>query len=177
VYHYAISLYQGLPNLIAAYTKHRGRVCAIRFEDAIAQPEQLWSGVFDYLELDFDPAILTGFADVALRGRVGDQWGSQKYKTLSREPLEKWKHSLANPLRKAWCRRYLQWLGGERLAVMGYDLSRLLAELEAVPVSLRHLASDLVRMPLGAAYRLFEFRQLRHKLEDLRHGRRLYIHT
>jgi hypothetical protein len=28
---------------------------------------------------------------------------------------------MAGPLRQAWCRRYLRWLGAERLALMGYD--------------------------------------------------------
>lgn len=177
VYHYEISLYQGLANLVAAYQAHAGGVCAIRYEDAVTTPESVWPGVFDYLELDYNPSILTRFADVQLKGRVGDQWGMKQYASLSKAPVEKWKKSFANPLRKAWARRYLRWLGKERLAVMGYDLSGLLGELDAVPTGLSHLGSDLVRFPLGAAYRLLDFRLLRHKLEDLRAGHRIYIHT
>jgi hypothetical protein len=36
-------------------------------------------------------------------------------------------------VRKGWCRRYLEWIGEERMAAMGYDLSRSLAELDGAP--------------------------------------------
>ena len=61
---------------------------------------------------------------------------------MSREPLEKWKAQMANPLRKAWAKRYLRWIGAERLAIMGYDLEALLAEVDAIPLKLRSTASD-----------------------------------
>jgi hypothetical protein len=60
---------------------------------------------------------------------------------------------------------------------MGYDLEQLLDELDSLPFSLRYLASDLVRMPLGAVYRILELRILKHKFEAWRSGKRLFIHT
>lgn len=177
IYHYEISLYRGLANLTAAYEKYSDRVCAIRFEDVVNRGPSTWSGVFNYLDLEFMPDILTDFTKVRLHGRVGDQWGIRQYKTLSTIPLDKWKLSLGNPLRKRWCRRYLMWLGKERLAMMGYDQDELLDQLDSLPFSLNHMGSDLVRFPLGSVYRVLELRMLKNKLEAARSGRRLYIHT
>ena len=45
-----------------------------------------------------------------------------------------------NPVRKTWCRRYLRWIGLERLAVMGCVL---IAELDALPRFYRRICSDV----------------------------------
>ena len=71
---------------------------------------------------------------------------------LSEEPLAKWKATISNPLRKRWCRRYLDWLGRERLAAMGYDLDGLQRELNSTKGGLRHLGGDLLRISTGAPY-------------------------
>jgi hypothetical protein len=50
---------------------------------------------------------------------------------------------LNNPVRKAWFRRYLRWIGRERLAVMGCVLDVLIAELDALPRFYRRIGSDV----------------------------------
>jgi len=91
--------------------------------------------------------------------------------------MEKWQKILANLIRKVLCRRYLKWVGQDRLAVMGYDLNVLLAELDAVPMSLRFMSSDIWWMSYGSVYRIVEGRMLKHKLQALRSGKRVYIHN
>jgi hypothetical protein len=63
--------------------------------------------------------------------------------------LDAWRATMANPLRRRWCRRYLAWIGAERLATMGYDCAALETELAAAPRSLRHLGSDFMRLGFG----------------------------
>jgi hypothetical protein len=75
---------------------------------------------------------------------LGDPTGARRYSTISAEPVEKWRATLANPYRKRWCRGYLRWVGAERLAVMGYDLEELLEQLDAIGTSPRSVASDAV---------------------------------
>jgi hypothetical protein len=60
---------------------------------------------------------------------------------------------------------------------MGYDLAELMAELDAVPVDYRYMASDIWRIPYGKAYRIFEGRMVKHKLQALKSGQRMHIHT
>lgn len=157
---YRENLFYGLANLINAQRENAHRSCTVRFEDYVSGDVATWQRLMDYLELPFRPESLSHFAQVDLDGRMGDKHGSALYDTLSDEPLEKWRVTLANPLRKEAARRYLAWIGAERLAAMGYDAQLLSAELEAMPVTMRntgadakHLARALVREPFHARLR------------------------
>ncbi len=138
-------LFIGLPRLIGAYGANRERCHAARFEDLVGGEEGPWRALTEYLGIEFEPSALTDFASVELTGRMGDPTGRRRYSSLSAEPGEKWKGTLVNPLRRAWCRRYLRFLGDERLATMGYDRERLVSELDAQPPGFDDFAVDLGR--------------------------------
>jgi hypothetical protein len=152
LYGYRIDLNAGLENLLSAYSQAQGSAHSLRYEDLITDRAATLKKLFAYLELPADERVGETFSQVKLEGRLGDYAGSKTYATISSEPLDKWKRTLRNPLRKRWARRYLQWIGSERLKTMGYNLETLLAELDAVPVSMQHLISDAVRMSYGAVY-------------------------
>ena len=139
---YRENLFYGLANLINARQQNVHRSVAVRFEDYVAGDPATWQRLMDHLELPFRPETLHEFTQVNLAGRMGDKHGSTRYDALSDEPLQKWRTTLANPLRKEAARRYLSWIGAERLAIMGYDAATLSAELEAMPVTLRNASSD-----------------------------------
>lgn len=172
-----VYFYLGLANLISAYQKNIKRVCSVRYEDLVLDPEETWQRVFSYLELPFERAVLTDFAQVKLDGRGDRNMDLPQYQVIHQEPLHKWKRVLANPLRKAWCRRYIKWIGRERLTVMGYDQERLMGELNALPFSLQFVGTDIYQMPYSLAWNIFEFRIMKHKLQALRSGQRVYGHT
>jgi hypothetical protein len=136
-------LFVGLPRLISAYRMNQTKAYSVRFEDLLGREEHRWRALMDYLGIDFDPRALDRFSEVELNGRMGDQTGIEQYDSLSSDPLGKWKGTLANPLRRAWCRRYLRYLGEDRLRIMGYDLDRLLDQLNAQPMSTASLVADL----------------------------------
>jgi hypothetical protein len=139
---YRENLFYGLANLISAYRRNAHRACAVRFEDYVTGDVETWQRLMSYLELPFRTESLSEFTEVDLRGRMGDKHGSTLYGDLSREPLTKWREILSNPLRKEAARRYLSWIGGERLELMGYNAHELRHELDAVPSSTEHLAQD-----------------------------------
>ena len=176
IYEHEIRLFQGVTQLVAAYEKFKDRVLALRYEDLVKDPDQTLKSIFAYLDLPFDPGVKTTFSQVQLKGRTGDYVGAGQYKKLSQDPLHKWIHIMANPLRKAWCQRYLKYIGRERLAIMGYDLDVLKAKVRTMPLTLNYLPSDILRMPYGAAFRLLEGRILKHKLQAMRAGKRVYVH-
>lgn len=151
-----LDLFDGLANLIAAYERHKSIAHAVRYEDLITNPEPEWRKIFTYLGLPYNPELFSRFAEVQLKGRMGDHSGTKRHQTLSQEPLNKWTRTMANPIRKAWCRRYLRWIGAERLNVMGYSLSELRTELDAAPTRLQRVGSDLCRAPLGMVFRALE---------------------
>ena len=176
IYRFKIDLYEGLTKLIDTYSQHRETVHAVRYEDLTTNADAEWKSIFDYLELDYDPELLAQFSKVKFDGQLGDPTGAKQYDAISSEPLHKWKTTLANPIRKAWCRRYLNWIGQERLSIMGYDLAELLDELAAIPSSPRRVIGDIALMSFGVPYCFFETYALKHKLKTLPAWRHIHIH-
>ena len=176
LYRHKIDLFDGLENLVNAYEANRSNALAIRFEDLVVEPEETWGRVFRHLDLPFDPSILASFSSVELNGRKGDPTGTRRYATVSREPLDRWKTTLASPVRKAWCRRYLRWIGRERLKTMGYDLDDLMRELAAIRAPVRGIVSDAGRACYGLVYAAGEPKILRHKLGTMPDWRRVHVH-
>ena len=176
LYRFKVDLFDGIENLIQTYERHEDKVHAVRYEALITQPEETWGNVFRYLGLPFDSSVLALFGNVELTGRWGDHTGTERYAEVSSEPLERWKRVLNNPVRKAWCRRYLRWIGRERLAVMGYDLDVLIAELDALPTSYRRIASDVGRGYWGLLRDLSEPHILGQKLSKLPEWNRIHVH-
>jgi hypothetical protein len=176
IFEHELVLYEGLPKLIQTFEKKKAQAISVRFEDLVADPDVELARLFDYLELEHVPQVVTQFTEVKLTGDLGDQPGLRRYQRISRSPVNKWKRILANPLRKRWCRRYLNVIGHKNFDVMGYDLDVILRELNALPPQISYLGSDLVRMPYGVVFRLLEGRILREKIEDLLAGRHIYLH-
>jgi hypothetical protein len=176
LYRVKVDLFDGIENLIRTYEHHEDSVHAVRYEELITKPEETWGEVFQYLDLSFDLSALNRFGNVELVGRWGDRTGTQKYTEVSADPLERWKQTLNNPVRKAWCRRYLRWIGRERLEVMGYDLDGLIAELDSLPTSYRRVGSDVGRGCWGLIRDFSEPKILAQKLSKLPELNRIHVH-
>jgi Sulfotransferase family len=146
-----VDLHEGLDRLVTAAVRYADRVHAVRFEDLVGRPGESWPELFGYLGLPYDPSVLSAFAGTRLDARMGDPSGSREYTELSTEPLSKWKRTFSNSARKAWARRYLGWIGRERLTAMGYDLDELLEHLNEIPTGAKGLLSDTWRSAYGRA--------------------------
>ncbi len=102
-----------------------------------------------YLEMEFDPTSLTAFQDVELQG-LGIRPVPPATPRSTRSPLSKWKSTICNPLRREWSRRYLRWIGAERLAVMGYELSDLVGRSwDQNETGTEHLTQDALHLVGG----------------------------
>jgi hypothetical protein len=154
-------LFGGIARLVDSAERHP-QAFAVRFEGLLSDAPGSWTGLLEHLELP------SGSVDLAMvptgeRGRMGDQVGVRRYEGLSTEPIDKWKTTLAHPLRVRWARDYLAWIGEHRLGVMGYDLESLLRTLESLPRTHATTVSDAVRMTYGSLTtrrRTIAFRQL-----------------
>lgn len=143
---YEVDLFDGLANLIDSYQSHSEKLLAIQYESFLQSPEMELSRISEYLSVKLDAELLKRFQQVQFAGAMGDPTGIKNYSEVDVAPLEKWKATINNPLRKAWCRRYLRWLGEERLKIMGYGFNELSRDLDSAEISSRHLLSDCFRM-------------------------------
>jgi hypothetical protein len=176
LYRAKVDLFSGLANLVATYQRFKEQACAVRYEDLVTKPEEEWERILSYLGLSFDPGALSQFGQVRFRGQMGDPTGTERYQTVSKEPLDKWKYTLANPVRKVWCRRYLRWIGRHRLATMGYDLNELVSELDSIPSSAGSVGSDMVRIVYGTIYTWGEPTIFSDKLRRVTRAWSVHVH-
>ena len=146
---YEVDLHGGLSRLVAAAGRDDPRASALRFEDLVADPVAATAPIFDLLELDAANATAPEFAVTSLDGRMGDRTGTASYTAVSGEPLERWRATMANPLRKRWCAAYLRSVGPERLTAMGYDPGELASDVATLPVRPTRVASDVARRVHG----------------------------
>jgi hypothetical protein len=139
---YPTSLFGGLEKLVEGSRRHRDRIHTVRFEDLVGGDDGEWQRMTGFLGLDFDPTSLERFSSLRLEGAMGDKVGSGAYSRLEAGTTEKWRRTIDNPVRRLWARRYLDWIGSERLAQMGYGLAELQAELDATETRLGGSAGD-----------------------------------
>lgn len=172
-----VDLYESLANIIDAVQRRPDRFITVRYEDLVAHPVTQSSRLLDALGLEWEDAVVEDFADTRLDGAMGDKQGKRAYQTVSKAPLDKWKRSVSSPVRKAWCRRYVQWIGPERHAVMGYDMDEILRELDEIPTSMRPVPDDLVSVARGTLWSASEPRLFRHKLALWPDWARIYSHS
>jgi hypothetical protein len=141
-------LFGGLARLVDSAERHP-EAFATRFETLLTETPGSWAGLLEYLDLPAGSVDLD-VVPPGQRGRMGDQVGVRRYAGMSTEPLDKWKTTLAHPLRVRWAKHYLMWVGEHRLGVMGYDLDSLLRSLDALPRTHATTVSDAVRLTYGS---------------------------
>jgi len=177
LYRYKIDLYKGLENMVAAFEKYKNRSISIKYEDLLEQPEKELSRIMEYLELHPEKIEPENLGENILTGSMGDNTGIKIYTSLSKEPLDKWKDQNSNPVRRAWCRRYLNWIGDERLTLMGYDGDELRNQLSNVRLSPGRMVSDIVRIIYGLIYSLLDLPNIWKKLNKIRERKRIYPYS
>ena len=176
-YRLKVDLFDGLANLVKAYTRDPDRFVSVRYEELVLKPETTAKHLINRLGLDWEPAVVSNFNQTKLEGAMGDKSGVRTYEAVSAAPLENWKRSIASPVRKAWCRRYLHWIGDERLAMMGYDLAEIMTELDAIPTRFATAGDDAGLMMKSVLWSLAEPRVMRSKIARLPEFGRIYSHT
>jgi hypothetical protein len=159
---YSADLFRGVESLVGAYVEHERESIAVRYEDLVADPEQEVRRVLRYLGVPDRESGVDRFGELELKNpEYWDPTGTRKYDRVTTESLDRWKQTMRNPLRQAWARRYVRWIGRERLAVMGYDLDEVLAEIDALPFGLDRLSSDVAAAARGYGKRRLRARILR----------------
>lgn len=176
-YLHKIDLFEGLNRLLMAVEKRPEAFVSVRYEDLVADPRAELDRVLRAIGLIWEDDVLDGFTQTRATGRVGDSTGVVKYQSVSMRSLDAWKQVLASPVRKAWCDRYLRWIGADRLALMGYDLEGLRSELHAVPTRYESVPSDLLLSAKGVLWSLFEPDIAKQKWKRLPEWHRIYSHT
>jgi hypothetical protein len=125
--------------------------------------------LLDYLKLSNETDLSSEFHKIQFAGKHYDPNAKlAEFQTVRNDRHDEWQKFFSNPLRKRWARHYVEWIGQERLAQMGYDLDNILDELNATPATLNLVANDAYWMSFGFFFRLFNGRMLRNNVRRWR---------
>lgn len=150
-----VDLYDGLDHLVRGYLRHHDRAVALCYEDLVRAPDATLERVFGHLGLAPPTDAAARLPGTVLPGRLGDHAGTRRHAQPDPGACDRWREQLGNPLRRRWCRRYVAWIGAERLEVMGYDPATIDAEIDAMPGTLKYLGSDCLRASYGRLLNCF----------------------
>lgn len=165
-HHHIVDLYDLLDSLIRAVDANPARFHRLAYEDLISDPEKSLRGVLAHLELQWDDRVTRGFAATDVSGPVGDLSVADSLATLrtvSSTGADRWQDVLASPLRRRWAARYVDWIGSDRLTVMGYDRDALLKDLATTPARWSTVPADVYNATKGVVWRIVEPQILRDK--------------
>ncbi|MCU7835981.1 MAG: sulfotransferase [gamma proteobacterium symbiont of Taylorina sp.] len=130
LYENYIDIYEGPSLLSESFQKYKEQSHAIQYEALLEEPEKIIIKLFNYLELDYDPNVLKSFAKQETKGRMGDPNGVLEYKSIDKNPLEKWKKIFNTPFRKRIITKYIDGFDEHSLLIQGYDKKYLLQEIK-----------------------------------------------
>lgn len=175
LYFFNIDLFKGLNNLVESQKKHFSTSIIVNYENLLKNPEKEILRIFDYLEIEDPPYKNYLEKNYYLRGSMGDRIDRYKENELNLSSLKHWEIVINNPVRKLWCKYYIQWIGKERLNLMGYDMDSIIDNLYKVECSFnRQSLKDIFRILFGVFYSIFEYtivkRNLKHLLRGLQIG-------
>lgn len=144
-------LYDG-PRKLAALRKDRGdRLLVVSYENLVTNPERTIREVFAHLDLPMVAEALTDFGGARLEGTMGDPTTRAYTSSVSNQSLDRWKATFATGQRQRWAHRYLDALGDDVIATLGYDMADLHRQVDAIPTE-GFDPTDSAMLAFGAAF-------------------------
>jgi len=121
------------PRLLTAFaaeSTQQARV--VHYESLVAQPENTIRELCHWLELPYRPDMLDYGRHSRPKGRYGDPTGIEQHERPSAGSLKAWLEHARDPQIHHLLSAYLDALGAEQVATMGYDFDHMNAELNGV---------------------------------------------
>jgi hypothetical protein len=176
-FRHKIDLFKGPGLLAEGYRLLRDRSVSVNYEDLIRDADKTIKDICHYLNIAYQPSMISDFSSINLKGQMGDTFGSNNYKKLEIETLDKWKRVLGTRLRSAYAKKYLKDIHRGNFELFGYDFDATLAELDDLSKTSRGVCKDLFYLFACEVRTFFEIPMIKKMiLNRLRKGPEPYIH-
>lgn len=144
---YNIDLYKGMANMLKSLDKSKENIISLNYEELVQNTEQVLETLCDFLDINFNNSMITNFYNKPLKGRMVEKSGSRQYgNSIGTDSLDNWEKAFNTPLRRWWAKRYLNWIGNEKLKMIGYNHHELYKKI------ISEKPFNLVKMMLDIAY-------------------------
>lgn len=143
-----VDLYKGYELMYESFTRHKDKVLSFTYEELVNDQENVVSQLEEYLDIEISP-FLDDLSNIPLYGSMGDKVKPGEHGVISKKSINKWHYSICNQYRKHWAKKYLKWIGEDRLSSTGYDYKIINEELTSIRTGVEYLLSDLLRAGFG----------------------------
>lgn len=126
-------LYLGPSSIAKSYEKNKNNSFLIRYEELVKEPEKYLNKLCEYLEIEFEPNMITDFILQEINGQ-GDSLGAKRYKTLN-DNTNKWKAMINTNYRKKRLYGYMNQVDENYLDIGNYDKRNILDEIKNLDVN------------------------------------------
>lgn len=139
-----LDLFEGPVRLHEARERHASRLHCVSYERLVVDTEAETRAILDYLDLEFDSAILSDASVASFAGSMGDKSRKSMDSAVRDDSVGSWQRVFATPVRRAFLQRYLKRLGPAVVRANGVNYDEVSRELRELPVEWRSTLSDLV---------------------------------
>lgn len=122
------------------------RAIVVHYENLVSEPARQVATLCASLGLEFQPDMLEYGSRPSPSGRYGDPTGIQQHSRPTTLGLDRWPELGRARQTRHFARDYLEALGPELLAGLGYDYAELEAELSAVPCTQKGIIAPWERV-------------------------------
>ncbi len=119
---FGIDLHAGMDRLLHLRHTYPDRICQVRYEDLVTEPERELEKIGRYLEWENLGQSLKRDLITNNNGRLGDPTGIHKYKDISPASRDAWQSAYNNWHRILWARRYFSGARVSHFQSLGYEL-------------------------------------------------------
>ena len=122
------------PRLLNAVVKQKDiRLSVVKYEELVKDPQAEVARLCSWLNLNYDPAMLSYGQRNQPAGNMGDTASVQRYTAPTKALLTQWRRLGREPQSRHLAEQYLDALGPQLLSDLGYDYASLRAQLFAEP--------------------------------------------
>lgn len=123
------------PKLLVQGIGLLGDQCTVvHYETLVTEPEKTMSGLCDYLDLKYSPAMLDYGQRPIPSGQMGDPSTIYKHTRVTSEGLNRWLQMGKNRQTRHFADSYINELGSNLISRLGYDAGNLTDQLSQVHI-------------------------------------------
>jgi hypothetical protein len=180
---FRFDLYAGLDALCDAFANSQAEIAAVHYETLVQKPEKTLNEICHYLGIPARSDLIEALSEKPIpAGELGHpvplRGEREGYdRAISMDSVKRWVDVLrSNPIRWLQAKRYLDWIGEDRLDLMGYQIHDLEKLLRHVPMSTQLMGQDLMGAGRSIISMLFETPMLRDKIKKWPDYHSMYAH-
>ncbi|MFC5050695.1 sulfotransferase family protein [Rubritalea spongiae] len=168
---FEVDLYDGVESLVKTFQLDNKNFHSLRYEDLVKDPNTEITNLERFLDLE-NGDLSTDIVQTKLfsKSALGDPTGLLEYSNkISQDSLDRWKDEFKNNYRKKSGMNYLDWIGDERLNIMGYDKSSLVSDIKNAPLKGGYI-NDYVDFFVDEVKCLLQSKVLKKSVSDRLNG-------